>query len=149
MTELIANHRVNDLLIHMGRSLLQYVGESWPWTGADEADEREVVERLVQEQRQSISRLVDMLSRRGHVVDYGSYPTEYTSLNFVALDYLLDRLYAEQQVLAEETDRMADMALAQVDPEATKLLAGVRDEAARHLKELEQLVKSRKSRQPS
>lgn len=149
MTDLIANYRVNDLLIKLGRSLLQYVGESWPWTGAGEAGEKEVVDRLVAEQRQSVARLVELLNRRGHVVNYGTYPTEYTSLHFVALDYLLDRLYAEQQVLAEETDRVADIALAQVDPEATKLLAEIRDQAARHLQELEQLVKARKSRQPS
>lgn len=149
MTDLIASHRVNDLLIDMGRSLLQYVGESWPWTGADEAGEKDVVDRLVAEQRRSVGRLADLLARRGHIIDYGSYPTEYTSLHFVALDYLLGQLRSEQQVLVEETDRIADMAFAQVDPEATDLLAEVRDEAARHLRELEQLVKSRKSRQPS
>ena len=149
MTDLIANHRVNDLLIDMGRSLLQYVGESWPWTGADAAGEKEVIDRLVAEQRQSVGRLAELLSRRGQVVNYGTYPTNYTSLHFVALDYLLDQLLAEQQELVVATDRIADIAFAQVDPEATELLAEIRDEAARHLRELEQLVKARKSRKRS
>jgi hypothetical protein len=149
MNDLIANHLVNDLVIQMGRSLLQYVGESWPWTGADESGEKEVIDRLVAEQRRSVGRMVEMLARRGHIIDYGAYPTAYTSLHFVALDYLLDRLYEEQKGIAAETDRLADYALAQVDPEATKILAEVRDEAARHLQELEKLVKARKSRQPS
>ena len=71
MTDLIANYRVNDQLIHLGRSLLQYVGESWPWIGAEESTEKEIVDRLVQEQRQSVGRLVDMLRRRGHIIDFG------------------------------------------------------------------------------
>ena len=105
MKDLIASHRVNEQLIHLSRGLLQYVGESWPWSGADEAAEKDTVDRLVEEQRRSAGRLVDMLTSRGHIIDYGTYPTEYTSLHFVALDYLLDQLYAEQRVLADECDR--------------------------------------------
>ena len=53
----VSNFRLNDLLIDLGRSLVQYAGESWPWAPREEADEQAVVERIVAAQRESAHRV--------------------------------------------------------------------------------------------
>jgi hypothetical protein len=147
MAQRISNHRLNDLLIDLGRSLLQYVGESWPWTSADEAAEQARIDALVAEQQQSLRSLTELLAARGHRIDPGSYPTEYTSLHYVALDYLLSQLVEDQQELADECGDVA--AEAADDPQAAPLLVQIAQQAADHLQRLRQIAAERASRQPS
>jgi len=147
MADFISNHRLNSLLIDMGRSLLQYVGESWPWTGYDEAEEQAAINTLVADQKASVQALAELLADRGHFIDPGSYPTEYTSLHYVALDYLLNQLVAEQRELVDECAGLAGAA--HDDPEAGPLLARIADQAAAQLKTLEELDAKRATHQPA
>src|SRR5262249_33099617 len=44
-------------------------------------------------EREAIGRLIDLLARRSHSFPYlGSYPTSFTSINFVSLEHLLPML---------------------------------------------------------
>jgi hypothetical protein len=147
MAEFISNHRLNDLLIDLGRSLLQYVGESWPWTGYDEAKEQAAINTLVDGQKASVQSLAELLAGRGHFIEPGTYPTEYTSLHYVALDYLLSQLVEDQRELVEECAAVSGDA--QDDPDAGPLLAQIADQAAAHLKTLEDLAAKRTARQPA
>lgn len=147
MAEFISNHRLNDLLIDLGRSLLQYVGESWPWTGYDEAEEQAAIDALVAEQKVSVQALTELLSERGHFIEPGTYPTEYTSLHYVALDYLLSQLVDDQRELVEECAAISGEG--QDDPHAGPLLAQISDQAAAHLKTLAELAAKRAARQPA
>ena len=85
------NAALNQLLIDLGRSLLQYVGESWPWT-ASTSSARQTVEKLVAQQQKSVAALAEMLSERAVPIDFGSYPTEYTDLQYLSLQFLLGEL---------------------------------------------------------
>ncbi len=143
----ISNFRLNDLLIDIGRSLVQYAGESWPWAPVEEADEQAVVERIVAAQRESAHRIAELLAARGHRIDPGTYPTEYTSLHYEALDYLLDLMLLDQQDIAAACESLA--AEAHGDPEAGPLLAEVCAGEKRHLDELRALVARRRTRQPA
>jgi hypothetical protein len=147
MAEFISIHRLNDLLIDLGRSLLQYVGESWPWTGHDGVEEQAAINALVAEQKASARDLAALLVDRGHFIDPGSYPTAYTSLHYVALDYLLQQLALDQRQLADECAAVA--AEADYDLEAGPLLARIASQAAAHLKTLEELAVKRAARQPA
>lgn len=147
MADLISNHRLNDLLIDLGRSLLQYVGESWPWTGYDEAGEQAAINTLVAEQKTSVQAIAELLVEREHFIDPGSYPTEYTSLHYVALDYLLNQLVQDQRELVEEC--AAASGEAHDDPEAGPLLAHIADQSVAHLKTLEELAAKRAAGQPA
>lgn len=147
MADFISNHRLNDLLIDLGRSLLQYVGESWPWTGYDEAEEQAAINTLVAEQKASVQALAELLAERGHFIEPGTYPTEYTSLHYVALDYLLSQLVEDQRELVEECAAVSGDA--QDDPDAGPLLAQIADQAAAHLKTLEELAAKRATHQPA
>jgi len=35
--------------------------------------------------------MVELLDQRGWTVDFGGYPTDYTDLHFVSLEFLLSR----------------------------------------------------------
>jgi len=141
---MLPSDRLNDLLIDVGRSLLQYVGESWPWTSEDEADVGASVVRIVAEQRATVLQLAELLDARAHRIAYGQYPSEYTSLHYVALDYLLDQLALQQQDLAAELSvAVADAA---GDDEAHSLLTAAAEQARRHADELSALAAGRKSR---
>jgi hypothetical protein len=136
-----SSDRLNELLIEQGRSLLQYVGESWPWVPGNDDEEKAVIDRLVAEQRETVAHLAALLDERGHLIDPGAYPTDYTSLHYVALDYLLGRLVAQQQELAG--DARAALQDAQGDEEVEMLLTGAAAQADRHLEELRKLVSAR------
>jgi uncharacterized membrane-anchored protein YhcB (DUF1043 family) len=135
------NERLNDVLIDLGRSLLQYVGESWPWTSDEEAAERDAVERMVAEQRDTVLQLAALLDDRKHRITYGQYPSDYTSLHYVALDYLLDQLAGEQRTLVKELSAAAEELAS--DGEARDLVAAAAEQAARHQRELEALIARR------
>ena len=144
---MISNDQLNDLLIDLGRSLLQYVGESWLWASADESEVQAAVERLVAEQRAAVGQLAELIDQRGRTVDPGAYPTDYTSFHYVALDYLLNQLAEQQSVLAERAAASADDATD--DPQAGPLLRDVAAQAAAHRDELQKIAAARKSPQPA
>ncbi|MBL8851280.1 MAG: hypothetical protein JNG89_16480 [Planctomycetaceae bacterium] len=136
--------QLNDLQIDLGRSLLQYVGESWPWTGEDETSERTVLERIIAEQKATVLQFATLLDERKHRIAYGQYPSDYTSLHYVALDYLLAQLVGQQRDLAADLSAAVDDAAG--DNEAQSLLKAAAEQAGRHADELAALAAGRKSR---
>lgn len=133
------NQELNRLLIDLGRSLLQYVGECWPWTSATSSAQG-ALEKLVRKQQAGVGKLFDLLNRRGHVVDFGAFPTEYTDLHYCALSFLLGQLIADAKGLVDE------IAALQVrcsgDAEATAILGDLASSQAAILSELKSLAGS-------
>ena len=136
--------QLNDLLIDLGRSLLQYVGESWPWTGEEETAERATLERIVAEQKATVLQFATLLDERKHRIAYGQYPSDYTSLHYVALDYLLSQLVMQQRDLAADLSAAGKDAAG--DEDVQPLLTSAADQARRHADELAALAAGRKSR---
>ncbi len=131
---------LNELLINVGRSLLQYVGESWPWADADKGEAHRKVQDLVQRQKRQIRQLVELLYEGEWTIDFGSYPTEYTDLHYVALDFLLDQMIHNQQALVEDARRT--LAACEGHPEALKLVAEIQKTQESIAQELEALLKT-------
>jgi hypothetical protein len=131
---------LNQLLIDLGRSLLQYVGECWPWAGSKTQDAQRKIEELVQIQKQQVGELAELLDDAEWTIDKGTYPTEYTDLHYVALSYLLDQLIQNQREVVEEAQRT--LAACQSHPEARRLVSEI--EATQHkiLEDLESLAKT-------
>lgn len=103
MTDTATCDRLNALLIDLGRSLLQYAGEAWPWTAFNAAAElKTLVSRLCSLQCVSVRSLAELLDQEGHAIDFGVYPDEYTSLHYVSLEYFLERLMADERDLVGE-----------------------------------------------
>ena len=125
--------KLNDLLVDLGRSLLQYADESWPWAAAGEAAAEQEVRTLAAKQREHVARLTDLLVDRGWPIDFGGYPTDYTDLHFLSLDFFLPRLADSQAGVVAELDEAAHTCID--DPAAVELirdvLAGEREIAGR------------------
>jgi hypothetical protein len=137
MTDHTDNETLNRLIPRLYRSLLQYTVECWPWTPSAESPdgkslEQQAIEQMAARQQQFVARLVDLLSRRGVVVDFDNYP-DLSELHYVALDFLLGRLIADEQRLVSELE--AVRGATQGDPPAAtlivELLAAEKDNLAR------------------
>jgi hypothetical protein len=137
------NAELNQLLINLNRSLLQYVGEAWPWTADADSSEQRTIARLVERQKAWIARLADLLAERGWTIDFGVYPTEYTDLHYVALDYLLKSLLSNQTALL--ADVAQTLMFCRDDVEASTLLNGIRSDQDAALRQLEELAAGRRN----
>jgi hypothetical protein len=116
---------LNQLLIDLGRSLLQYVGECWPWTGHTASVRKELL-TLVERQQAGVRRLAELLLDRGTDIDFGTYPTEYTDLHYCALDFLLGELVKNASELLSDIEGTR-LAVAG-DAEAQSVLQSVANE---------------------
>ncbi len=149
VTTIVSHDSLNDLLIELGRSLLQYVGESWPWTSADEQETQRSITSLIDDQQQDVLALAERMNERHHSIDFGTYPTEYTSLHYVSLDYLLDELVLNQQAKVRACDELLMQSESGEQPEVAALLQETTSREQRILAELRHLARARSEVPPS
>lgn len=123
MARIQHNTKLNQLVVDLGRSLLQFVGETSPWSPNNADTARETVARLVGSQRQQVVRLTELLVERRYPVEFGVYPAAFTDLHFLALKSLLPRIIASQDALVSELDEAAHTCVD--DPEAATALGEV------------------------
>ncbi len=83
---------LSDLLNRVRYSLLQYIGESWPWTSRSEQARQEAFMGLVRRQQFSAERLASLLVDRRAVVPGSNYPKDCSELHFVTLEFAKKRL---------------------------------------------------------
>src|SRR5436305_2019737 len=95
MADLNSSDVLNRGLARLNRSLMQYAVDCWPWTRATdtaaiETPEQKSIEQMTLRQRDFVARLVELIMRRGDVVDFGSFP-DNSELHYVSLEYLLGK----------------------------------------------------------
>lgn len=133
MSHIRHNQQLNLLLIRVVRCLLQYTSECWPWASVDESGERQAIQELGQQQHDDARRIVDLLVERGWAIDFGNFPTEFTDLHYVALDFLLRELNADEDKLVAALRSGQD--LLATDTQAAALIGQIlhseQDRAAR------------------
>ncbi|MCA9050911.1 MAG: hypothetical protein KDA89_19375 [Planctomycetaceae bacterium] len=136
---------INDALIEMARSFLQYVAEAWPWVSTQSQHIEAEIIALAARQRQDVADIVNLLTEREHFIDFGSFPTEYTDLQFLSLQALFSRLHHSQAVVVETVSRALQTAQQKGDEDAVGLLTvveGRQKELAAALKVVEQDLSS-------
>lgn len=138
---------LNNVLIDMTRSFLQYVAEAWPWVNSDAQSVEQQVLVIAARQRQDVAQIVDLLTAREHFIDFGSFPTEYTDLQFLALESIFDWLHNSQRTVLDSIAAAIEVLRSAGDEEGVNLLQLVEQhqkEDAAALKELQgELVKAR------
>ena len=134
------NQALNDLLIDLCRSLLQYTADAWPWTADDEQQARRTIDQIVARQQVYIAELADMLMSRGWNVAFGMFPAEYTDLHYVALEYLLHLLVENQTALLAKIEKALEAVRG--DQQASELLADLVTEQREIVSTLRQLLDS-------
>jgi hypothetical protein len=129
---------LTDIIRRESRSLLQYVGEMFPWTTEQRQEAVGKLRQMVQEDYAAIAALSRSLAKRRVTPPFpGAYPMSYTGLGFVALDHVAPRLLEEQRrAVATLEAEVAVMKDADARAEVDKLLAVKR----RHLPLLEQIA---------
>ena len=141
MTDSQNNSELNLLLINLGRSLLQYVEACSPWS----ADKTQCnsLDALVMTQKDNVARFADLLNQRRWNIDFGSFPTEYSDLHFVALDYLLLQLVVNQEALIADIEQTQKKIAG--DAPALELLSEILSSERDILTKLKELSKPRSS----
>ncbi len=105
-------------LIALGkRSLLQYVSDAAPFTNEKSRDLCAAIFVAAAEERDAIASLLRVLQKQ-HIrpVVVGSYPAQFTLLNFVTIDSLAPKLSAEIELHLSELEKR----LAATDDEETR-----------------------------
>jgi len=128
---------LQDLVRRESRSLLQYVNDSFPWITPQEQDVLVEIQDMIEEESQGVAGLVRLLHRHRLTPPYlGSYPSNFTTLNYVTLDHLLPLLANhERQAISRLESEMPALA----DPEAREQARKILDMKRRHLQILENL----------
>src|SRR5580658_8170813 len=122
-------------------SLLMYVGQAFPWTTVKQLGNLAELKRIIDEEKAAIASLGLYLARRRAPVPWlGSYPSDFTTVNFLSLDYILPRLVDfERSSLAQlEKDLPAIH-----DTDARQQMAKLLQMKREHLRELELLAMPR------
>ena len=132
---------LNGVLIDMARSFLQYVAEGWPWVSTDAQSIEEQVLVLAARQRQDVAEIVALLNEREYPIDFGSFPTEYTDLQFLALGSMFEWLHNSQGIVLSSIETAVQQLTAAGDEEGAALLKLIemhQKEDAKALKDLHQ-----------
>jgi hypothetical protein len=117
------NTQLNHLVVDLGCSLLQFVGEVSPWSPAGATAARDTMDRLQKQQKDHLGQLVELLTERRWPTDFGIYPAEFTDLHFLSLKALLPRIIENQNRIVEELDEAVHTCID--DPEAINVLTAI------------------------
>lgn len=143
-----ATHSYLQTLIRQeGRSMMQYLGESYPWTTPENEGLLTNLRRMIDEENQMTEEIAKFLLRhRGRPPFLGAYPMSFTNINFISLDHLLPRLVSFQKGRLAELDVQVNKLLHEESREQVRKLVEMKK---RHLSQLEELTASRAQPNPS
>ncbi len=129
---------LQEVLRREGRSELMYVAEAYPWAAARGHAALDALQAVAREEAGALAALGRWMTRRRVALPYlGVFPTSFTTINFLALDYLLPRLRDRQREAVAQLERDAH---AVTDPEARAQLDALLALKRRHLATLESLA---------
>jgi len=134
------NDVLNQVLVVMGRSLLQYSVDCWPWTGSGEAALRAAIQALLPAQTERVRRLAILLDERGWTIDFGVFP-DYTGLHFLSLDFVLVHLVENERAVVKEIELALPKCVG--DAKGSTLLAELLEGERATLAKLEELNRTK------
>lgn len=129
---------LHEIMRRESLSVLMYVGQAYPWTTARNNAALLELKRIIDEEREAINALGVFLTRRRAGLPWiGSFPSGFTTINFLALDHILRRLidYEKQSIPLVEKELHAI-----TDSDARAKVQALLDAKQQHLRELELLA---------
>lgn len=129
-------YRLKNLLRRELSSLMSYLSGAWPWSSTQERKTTEALQRLIAEEHAAQASLAQVLRKARVVPPTASFPMDFTTKHYLALDYLLPQLVAEQKGLIADLEADA----ATVDEEARVHVDRYLALKRGHLAELERLA---------
>lgn len=129
---------LQDILRRESRSVLTYVAEAYPWTTANEEKALRDLQQLIAAEREAVACLGRFFIRKRIPLPFvPAYPIHFTTINFLALDFLLPRLIEQERRSIADLERdLAAVKDPMAQAEVEKLLALKR----RHLPQLKELA---------
>jgi hypothetical protein len=129
---------LQELVRRESLSLLSYVGDAFPWTARGDDAALAQMRQIVAEHKQAVSTLIRKLIRLQMPLPFiGSFPSGFTSVNFLALGHVLPRLVdSERKSFAQLLAELPLLTDADARTAAEQFLSVKRD----HLTRLEALT---------
>jgi hypothetical protein len=129
---------LQDLLRRESRSVLIYVAEAYPWTASTRSKALTTLQQLIAAEREAVAHLGRFLVRQRIPLPFlPSYPAHFTTINFLALDFVLPRLIEQERHSIAELERdLASVKDPAARAEVERLLALKRQ----HVPQLEELA---------
>jgi hypothetical protein len=129
---------LQDILRRESRSVLLYVAEAYPWANASEEKALGDLRQIIDAESRAVAELGQFLVRQRVPLPFlPSYPVHFTTINFLALDYVLPRLADYERRSIADLER--DLA-ALKDPAARAAVEKLLALKRRHLPQLEALI---------
>lgn len=129
---------LQDILRRESRSALSYTAEAYPWTNSTEEKALKELQTLIAADHEAIVCLGRFLVRQRVPLPYlPAYPSHFTTINFLALDFLLPRLIEQERQSIADLER--DLA-AMKDPAARAEVERLLALKCRHLPQMEELA---------
>ncbi len=120
MSDVRSLQTLQQLVRREARSLMQYLIDAYPWTSASGAEAVDRLRAMILAERDALTALTRYLYRHGMPPPHGGgYPSDFTSLNFVGLEHIVDVLARHQE---DAIDRL-QTDLDSVDPGEGRQLA--------------------------
>jgi len=130
--------RLQETYRREDRSLLQYAREASLYTPVADRPLRDAMLRIAGEESAALESFGETLDRRRVPLPYlGSFPMQFTDLNFVAIRYFVPKLIAEQK---QDLAKLEADVPALADAPARAAVQDLVEIHKRHLKELESLA---------
>jgi hypothetical protein len=95
-------------------SLLTYIGDAFPWTTKGRDAALAQLRQIVAEHKRAVNTLGHVLAQHRVAPAFiGSFPSNFTAINFLSLDYILSRLIESERKslprLESETTSLAEV----------------------------------------
>jgi hypothetical protein len=83
---------LNCLLRTLSRSLAMYLSDAMPWTNREDLPAWCAIDDLVFDQKFYAQRVAEAISERDGRLDPGSFPTAYTAIHDLSLEFLYQKV---------------------------------------------------------
>jgi hypothetical protein len=128
---------INGTINALRYSLARYLRFARPWVDASAESIAEMIEKVAASHRQHFTRLGELLVERHGHVESRAFPSVFTRLNDLSIEYLLPLVIEDEKQIIRVIESNA--VVLGHDAEASSLLDEVLDCEKRHLQVLERL----------